>query len=130
MNNKKKIRCLFAGTPAFAVGALRALINDESFDIIAVVTQPDKKAGRKQILTPPPIKVEAKKRGITVYQPEKIKDLKPKIKELNPDLMVVVAYAQIIPENILSIPKYGVINIHGSLCFPNIGERPAFKPPF
>ncbi len=115
MNNDKKIRCVFIGTPSFAVPPLRALINDEQFDIMAIVTQPDKKVGRKQVITPPPVKVEAEKYNIPVYQPEKIGDLTFKIKELRPDLIVVVAYAQIIPENILNIPKYGVINIHGSL---------------
>ncbi len=113
--NNDKIRCVFIGTPSFSIPPLYALINDERFDIIAIVTQPDKKAGRKQIITPPPVKIEAEKYNIPIYQPEKIKDLRLKIEELKPDLIVVVAYAQIIPESILSIPKHGVINIHGSL---------------
>ncbi len=113
--NNDKIRCIFIGTPSFAVPTLHTLINDEQFDIMAVVTQPDKKAGRKQAITPPPVKIEAEKYNIPVYQPEKIKDLKLKIKELKPDLIIVAAYAQIIPESILDIPKFGIINIHGSL---------------
>lgn len=112
------------GTPDFSVPSLQALINDERFEIIGVVTQIDKKVGRKQILTAPPVKSLALKHGITVWQPEKISDL---ILPFAPsplegegwgevlDLIVVIAYAKIIPESILSIPKYGCINVHGSL---------------
>ena len=115
MNNANKIRCVFIGTPSFAVPALHALINDEQFDIIAIVTQPNKKAGRKQIITPPPVKVEALKHKIPVHQPSQITNYKLQITGLKPDLIIVAAYAQIIPDDILNIPKYGVINIHGSL---------------
>lgn len=111
----EKIKTIFIGTPAFAIPALKTLLEDDYFDIIAVVTQPDKKAGRKQIITPPPIKLEAQKNNILVLQPERIKNFVPQISELKPDLIILAAYAQIIPESILEIPKYGAINIHGSL---------------
>ncbi|MFH0892263.1 MAG: methionyl-tRNA formyltransferase [Candidatus Falkowbacteria bacterium] len=107
----KKITTIFIGTPDFGVPALCALIKDDIFDVVAVITQPDKKTGRKQVLTPPPIKLEAQKYKIPVYQPEKIS----RHPIANIDLIVVAAYAQILPESILSAPKYGCINIHGSL---------------
>lgn len=112
---KNKIKTIFIGTPDFAVPSLRALIKDGDFDIIAAITQPDKKVGRKQILTPPPVKIEALKHNIPVAQPPKIINYQLQISELNPDIIIVIAYAQIIPESILKIPKYGIINIHGSL---------------
>lgn len=115
---KKKIKTIFIGTPDFGIPALRALIEDDAFDVFAVITQPDKKVGRKQILTPPPIKVEALKYKIPVYQPEKISDISAlggQYPISNIDLIVVAAYAQILPENILNAPKYGCINVHGSL---------------
>ena len=109
----EKIRTIFIGTPLFAVPALKALIGDNEFDIIAVVTQPDKKVGRKQVVTPPPVKTIAEKYKIPVWQPPKISDFGFPILDL--DLIVVAAYAQIIPKNILNLPKYGCVNVHGSL---------------
>lgn len=111
----QKLRTIFMGTPEFGVKSLRALKNDPVFDIIAIITQPDKRIGRKQVLTKTVIKQEAEKYDIPVLQPEKIKEIKEKIEELNPDIMVVIAYGQIIPENILNIPTHGSINIHASL---------------
>lgn len=111
MSNKIKI--IFIGTPDFALPGLRALISDPMFDVVGVITQPDKPVGRKQILTPPVVKTEAEKYNITVHQPEKIKNYELRIKNL--DLIVVIAYSQIIPKSILDAPKYGVINVHGSL---------------
>jgi len=110
-----KIRTIFIGTPDFAIPAFQALIEDEQFEIIAVITQPDMPVGRKQILTPPPIKEIASSYGLPILQPEKILTITKKIKKLNPDLIVVIAYAQLIPEAILKIPKFGCINVHGSL---------------
>lgn len=110
-----KIKTIFIGTPDFSVPSLRALINDKNFNVIAAIAQPDKKVGRKQIVTPPPVKVEALKYNIPVFQPEKISDLKPEIKNLRPDIIVVAAYAQIIPKSILDIPRYGCVNVHASL---------------
>jgi len=111
--SNKKIKTVFIGTSDFGIPSLKALIESNVFNLIAVITQPDKKAGRKQALAPPPIKTEALNHKIPVFQPEKILDYKFPADKI--DLMVVVAYAQILPEKILKIPKYGAINIHGSL---------------
>ena len=107
------IKTIFIGTPDFALPSLKALIKDPMFDVAAVITQPDKPVGRKQILTSPVVKTEAEKRNITVYQPKKISNFQ--LSTFNFELIVVIAYAQIIPEKILNLPKYGVINVHGSL---------------
>jgi methionyl-tRNA formyltransferase len=115
MSNKEKIKIIFAGTPDFAVPSFQSLFNDKDFEILAIITQPDKKVGRKQILSPTPIKIEAEKNKIDVWQPEKIKEYEEKIIKAKPDLGVVIAYGQIIPQSILDIPRYGWINIHGSL---------------
>lgn len=115
---------VFMGTPDFAVPSLE---NIAKVHIVqAVFTQPDKPVGRKMILTPPDVKVCAEKLGIPVYQPVKLKDSDSYeiIKELNPDVIVVVAYGQILPENILNIPKYGCINVHGSLLPKYRGAAP------
>ena len=116
MNDKnKKIRTIFIGTPEFAIPCLKALINDEQFEVITVITQPDKPVGRKKVLTAPPVKSEAIKNNIPVLQPEKIREFRSKIELLEPDIIVVAAYAQLIPEKILEIPKYGCMNVHASL---------------
>lgn len=111
----KAIKVLFMGTPEFAVPGLLSLISDQYFKVIGVYTKPDKPQGRKQNITPPPIKIVAEKNNIPVFQPEKIKPEIDNIKNLNPDLIVVIAYGKIIPPEILDIPKYGCINVHGSL---------------
>ncbi|MEK7097541.1 MAG: methionyl-tRNA formyltransferase [Patescibacteria group bacterium] len=108
-----KIKTIFIGTPDFALPSLKSLLQDDFFDIVGVITQPDKKVGRKQILTPPPVKELALKNNIPVWQPESIKNYQLPITDL--DLIVVAAYAKIIPESILNYPKYGCINVHGSL---------------
>lgn len=112
---EKKINTIFIGTPEFALPSLRALINDSDFKILAVITQPDKKVGRKQTITAPPIKIEAQKFNLQVMQPDKIITIAENISAMQPDIIIVVAYSQIIPEEILNIPKYGCINVHGSL---------------
>src|SRR3989339_1459706 len=101
----KKIKTIFIGTPDFGVPALRALIKDEMFEVAAVITQPDKKTGRKQTISPSPIKTEAIKHNIPIHQPQKISNIQYPISNI--DLVVVAAYAQILPENILNLPKYG-----------------------
>jgi len=111
----KKIRTIFIGTPDFGIPALNVLASSTDFDVIAVITQPDKKQGREQILTAPDMKVAAEKLGIPVLQPEKINNYIEEINKLEPDLIIVAAYAQIISQALLDIPKYGCINIHGSL---------------
>lgn len=115
---------VFMGTPDFAVPSLENIANVHN--VQAVFTQPDKPVGRKMVLTPPDVKVCAEKLGIPVYQPVKLKDSDSYeiIKELNPDVIVVVAYGQILPENILNIPKYGCINVHGSLLPKYRGAAP------
>ena len=111
----KPIRVIFIGTPDFAVLPLKALIKDDYFDVVAVITQPDKPQGRRNILTPPPVKIEAEKYKIPVFQPEQIKNFQSEILNLKSEIIVVAAYAQLIPKEILNIPKYGCINVHGSL---------------
>ena len=111
----KKIKIIFIGTPDFGIPSLVKLINDENFDIVSVITQEDKKVGRKQELKTPIIKQTALKYNLPILQPKKISDITEKIKQLAPDLIIVIAYSQIIPKQILNIPKYGIINIHGSL---------------
>ena len=112
--DKKKI--VFMGTPKFAVPILEMLI--ENFGVDLVITQPDKKVGRKKVLTAPPVKVIAEEKGIKVLQPEKIsndENVLSELKELNPDIIITAAYGQLVPETILEIPKYKCINVHGSL---------------
>ncbi len=103
------------GTPEFGARSLEALINSDFFEIIAVVTQPDKKVGRGLELSTSAIKKVAQRYQLKIHQPEKIRQEAALIKELQPDLIVVAAYGQIIPASILGIPKYGCINVHGSL---------------
>lgn len=111
----QKIKTIFAGTPDFALPSLKALIEDNNFEVVAAITQPDKKVGRKQVLTSPPVKKTALDKNIPVLQPEDIRNIKDKLYKLDPDLIVVVAYGQIINEEILNLPKYGCFNLHGSL---------------
>lgn len=109
-------KIVFMGTPDFSVPVLQQLIQD-GYEVIAVVTQPDRPVGRKKVLTPPPVKVEAVKQGIPVFQPEKIrqKDELEKILTLKPDLVVTAAFGQILPKELLEAPKLGCINVHASL---------------
>jgi len=111
----KKIKTIFIGTPGFGVSSLINLIKDENFDIVSVITQEDKKIGRKQELKAPAIKQTALKYNLPILQPKKISDIAERIKQLVPDLIIVIAYSQIIPKNILDMPKYGIINVHASL---------------
>jgi len=107
------MKIIFAGTPDFAVAPLLTLYKDH--DIVAVFTQPDRKAGRGKKLTPPPVKVEAEKLDIPVFQPTTLKDKQADIAVLNADVMVVVAYGMLLPQDILDTPKFGCINIHASI---------------
>ena len=119
------MKIIFMGTPDFAAASLEALI-DSRHEIQAVVTQPDKPKGRKGELTPSPVKVIAKREGIKVYQPLKVRDEEfvKTLRAYNPDVMVVVAFGQIIPLSILKMPKYGCVNIHGSLLPKYRGAAP------
>ena len=112
--NEKKI--VFMGTPKFAVPVLERLI--KNYRVELVITQPDKKVGRKKVLTPPPVKVVALENNIKVLQPEKIstdEETYNTLKELNPDIIITAAYGQLVPEKILEIPEFKCINVHGSL---------------
>ncbi|MBI3336317.1 methionyl-tRNA formyltransferase [Candidatus Peregrinibacteria bacterium] len=106
---------VFFGTPDFAVPSLEALVKDPAFDVRLVVTQPDKRVGRKKILTEPPVKIVAEKHGIKVLQPVHIRELE-KQKELREvDFFVIVAYGQIFSQELLAIPKIAAVNLHASL---------------
>lgn len=107
------MKVVFMGTPEFAVPILKLLIDE--YDVVGVVTQPDRMVGRKRIITPPPVKELALEHNIKVFQPLKIKEDYQEILALAPDLIVTCAYGQILPEEILQFPKYGCINVHASL---------------
>ena len=107
------MKVVFMGTPEFAVSILKLLIDE--YDVVGVVTQPDRMVGRKRIITPPPVKELALAHNIKVFQPLKIKENYQEILALSPDLIVTCAYGQILPEEILHFPKYGCINVHASL---------------
>lgn len=119
------MRILFMGTPDFALVSLRALC-EAGETVIGVVTQPDKPRGRGYALTPPPVKVFAMERGIPVYQPQTLKDgaFSDALRELSPDVIVVVAYGKILPHDMIAFPKYGCINVHGSLLPRYRGAAP------
>lgn len=119
------LRIVFMGTPDFACPTLTRLI-DRGEDVIAVVTQPDRPKGRGQKLVPPPVKVIAEEHGIPVLQPLKVRvpEVVAHIRELNPDLIVVVAFGQILPQSLLDIPRHGCINIHASLLPRYRGAAP------
>ena len=109
----KDLRVCFMGTPDFAVPILETLIQNTK--VVLVVSQPDKKVGRKQILTKTPIHEVADKYGISVFQPEKIKNDYERILEVKPDIIITCAYGQIIPKVLLDLPRLGCINVHASL---------------
>lgn len=110
----QKPSVIFIGSPAFAVPSLRAL-HKRGFNIVAVITQPDKRTGRKQILTPVAVKLEALDLGLKVEQPETKKELTEIIKKYSPSVCVVVAYGMIISDECLALPAHGFINLHPSL---------------
>lgn len=119
------MKIIFMGTPDFAEAELQALI-DSKHDVVAVVTQPDKPQGRKGILTPPPVKLLAKKYDIPVLQPVKVREegFDKKLESFGADICVVTAFGQIIPPSILTLTKYGCINVHGSLLPDYRGAAP------
>lgn len=110
------MKILFMGTPDFAVPSLQMLI-DSPHDVVGVLTQPDKPQGRKQILTPPPVKALALTHQIPVHQPSTLKNgaISDLLAETQPDLIVVVAYGKILPKYVLDFPRLGCVNVHGSL---------------
>ncbi len=107
-------RIVFMGTPDFSVPILRSLVSS-AYEVVLVVSQPDRPKGRKRVMTPPPVKVEAEKHGIPVFQPEKLTAEYEKILAYGPDLIVTAAYGQLLPNGLLESPKYGCINVHASL---------------
>ena len=119
------MRILFMGTPDFALFSLKALAASDN-EIVGVVTQPDKPKGRGYALTPPPVKVFANDMGYPVYQPATLRgeEFASLLEELSPDVIVVVAYGKILPKNVLDFPKYGCINVHGSLLPEYRGAAP------
>ena len=119
------MRLVFMGTPDFAVFSLNSLI-EAGHEIVAVITQPDKPKGRGYTLTPPPVKVCATEHGIPVYQPNTLKDeaFATLLESLDPEVIVVVAYGKILPESVLRYPRYGCINVHGSLLPEYRGAAP------
>lgn len=121
----KDLKVIFMGTPEFAIPILEALI--ENTEVVLVVSQPDKEVGRKRLLTPSPIKELAQRRGIEVFTPYKIREDYERIVELKPDLIVTCAYGQIIPKILLDLPKYGAINVHGSLLPKLRGGAPIHR---
>ena len=118
------MRIVYLGTPDFAVSPLKKLV-DCGFNVVAVVTNKDKPVGRKQILTPPPVKLLAESLNIPVYQYDKIRvEGVEDLKSLQPDIMITCAFGQILSQEILDIPKFGVINIHASLLPKYRGASP------
>ncbi|MFI3621015.1 methionyl-tRNA formyltransferase [Vagococcus fluvialis] len=118
-------KIIFMGTPGFSVPILNGLVA-EGYDVLRVVTQPDRPVGRKKVLTPPPVKEAALEHGIKVLQPEKIGG-SPEMEEiisLNPDLIVTAAFGQFLPETLLKAPKLGAINVHASLLPKYRGGAP------
>ncbi len=119
------MRIVFMGTPEIADVSLKKLLDTDN-EIVGVFTQPDKPVGRRQVLTPPPVKLTAQGKGIPVFQPETLRDGEAIriISDLNPDIIVVVAYGKILPKEILEFPKYGCINGHASILPKYRGASP------
>lgn len=119
-------KVIFMGTPAFSVPILQALIDEETIEIVGVVSQPDRKVGRKQIITPPPVKQLAMEHNLTMYQPEKLSgsDEMKEILTLDIDLIITAAYGQYVPTKLLNAPTHRAINVHASLLPKYRGAAP------
>ncbi|SER52976.1 methionyl-tRNA formyltransferase [Salisediminibacterium halotolerans] len=122
------MKIVFMGTPDFSVPILRGLVTD-GWQVPLVVTQPDRPKGRKKTMTPPPVKEEAQRLGIDVYQPEKIadRDAAARVLETEPDIIVTAAFGQILPRAILDAPPHGCINVHASLLPKYRGGAPIHR---
>jgi len=118
------MRLIFLGTPSFAVPTLEAVVR--THDVVAVVTQPDRPKGRSQEFAAPPVKQAALRLGLPVYQPERIKrpEARAHLASLQPEIMVVVGYGQIIPQSVIDIAPRGIINVHASLLPKYRGAAP------
>ncbi len=119
---KDKIKILFFGTPEFAVPSLELLSSE--FEVVAVITKPDKPAGRGKKVTPPPVKVKAQELSIRVLQPSNFEEVREFLSQIQPDLGVVVAYGRIIPNWLVNLPRHGTINLHPSLLPKLRGASP------
>ncbi len=121
----RDIRTVFMGTPEFALPTLQGLIA-AGLDLVGAYTQPDRPRGRGNKLAPPPVKVLAENHGIPVFQPQKLRqpEVVEELRRLAPDLIVVIAYGQILPKSVLDIPRYGCINVHASLLPRHRGAAP------
>jgi len=126
--DKKHMRVVFMGTPEFAIPTLEGLI-ESGVRIVGVFTQPDRPKGRGRKLEASPVKQLAQEHDLPVFQPQKLrdKDAVRQVRELKPELIVVVAYGQILPEEVLDIPRYGCINVHASLLPRHRGASPINK---
>ena len=120
------IHIVFMGSPEFAVPTLHALVADESYTIVGIVTQPDRPSGRHMTLTPPPVKVAADALRIPVIQPQKLRqpEAMEQLKAWNPHLIVVAAFGQILRPDVLDLPRYGCVNVHASLLPRHRGAAP------
>lgn len=118
-------KIVFMGTPQFSVPILESLVEND-YDVVAVVTQPDRPVGRKKVITATPVKEAALRLGLKVLQPEKISNSPEmaEIVELAPDLIVTAAFGQFLPEKLLQVPKHGAINVHASLLPKYRGGAP------
>ena len=119
------MRIVFMGTPDFAAASLRKLL-DEQFEVVGVFTQPDKPKGRGMELAYSPVKELALQAGLPVFQPDKMRDGRALsiLQQLQPDILVVVAYGRILPDELLALPRYGAVNVHGSLLPKYRGAAP------
>ncbi len=119
------MRIVFMGTPDFAAASLQKLL-DEGFEVVGVFTQPDRPKGRGMALQPSPVKEIAVAAGLPVFQPEKMRDgtALRQLSTLRPDILVVVAYGRILPDELLALPRYGAVNVHGSLLPKYRGAAP------
>src|SRR5580704_17850459 len=120
------LRVIFFGTPEFALPSLRLLLTDSNFDVLAVVTQPDRPRGRGQQVRSSAVKDFALEKGIYLYQPEKVRDesVVTFFRGLKPDAVIIIAYGQKIPQSLLDVPRLGWINLHGSLLPRYRGAAP------
>ena len=119
------MKIIYLGTPEFAVAPLKAIIGSQNHEVVAVVTQPDRPVGRKNIITPPPVKVVALENGIPVFQYEKIRaEGVEDLKSVGADIMITCAYGQILSKEIIDICPHGIINIHASLLPKYRGAAP------
>ena len=128
MIDPRDIRTVFMGTPAFALPTLQGLLAS-GLQLVGVYTQPDRPKGRGKQLAPPPVKLLAEQHGIPVFQPPRLRrpEVVEELRALAPDLIVVVAYGQILPQSVLDIPRHGCINVHASLLPRHRGAAPINK---